>query len=111
MSAASKGRPARQVRSSKRLAPEDIKGIVEELDEWSKPKITWAAVVVRVAALLKPRRFSRQALEGQDDIYAAYAKAKKRLRDGVPPKKRKPLAERLAALEAENVMLRAANDL
>lgn len=111
LSVAIKGRPARQIRSRKRLAPEDIEAIVKDLDEWSKPKITWSAVVVRVEALLKRRRFSRQALEGQDDIYAAYARAKKRLRDGVVPSKRKPLAERLAAVQAENRKLRAENDV
>ena len=111
MSAAIENRPGRLFRSSRRLAAEDIQDIVKDLDDWSKPKITWSAVVVRVEALLKRRRFSRQALQAQDDIYAAYAEAKKRLRDGVPPQKRKPLAERLAALQEENRRLLAENDL
>ena len=86
-----------------RLTPQDIDRIVGELRDWSKPKITWDAVVARVEELLKPRRFSRQALQAhEEDIYPAYAKAKQRLRNGLPPEKRKPLPERIAALDREN---------
>lgn len=104
-------RGAARVRSRKRLSDEDIKEIADDLKDWSKSRITWGAVVLRVEALLKGRRFSRQALEAQDDIYAAYTETKIRLRDGVPSRKRKPLAERLAALEVENRELRAQNDV
>ena len=109
MTAAIKSGPAR-IRSGKRLAPEDIEEIIKDLNGWSKPKISWDAVVVRVEALLKGRRFSRQALEARDEIHAAYDEARKRLRNGVPPRKRKPLAERLAVLQEENRKLRAEND-
>jgi hypothetical protein len=82
---------------------------VEELRDWSKPKITWKAVVIQVEALLK-KRFSRQALESHPEIYRAYREAKKRLSKGLPPAKRKPLAERIAALQAENRELRDRNN-
>lgn len=110
MSGATGGRARRHFRSSKRLTDDDVKLITSDLENWPKPKITWSAVVVRVAALLKPRRFSRQALEANPDIHGAYLGVKKRLRDGLPSAKRKPLAERLAELQEENRTLRAAND-
>ncbi|WP_445220041.1 hypothetical protein ACKWRH_07935 [Bradyrhizobium sp. Pa8] len=43
-------------------------------------------------------------------IYRAYVQAKKRLRDGLPPAKRKPLAERITALQDENRKLRQENE-
>jgi hypothetical protein len=101
---------ARRVRPGDRLAKDDVDRIVAELEGWSKPKITWRAVVLRVGAALKGRRFSRQALENHDEIYRAYAGAKQRLRKGLPPAKRKPVAERIAALQDANRGLRAEND-
>jgi hypothetical protein len=99
----------RQFRSGNRLSREAIVDIEDELTNWSKPKITWNAVVTRVAALIG-KRFSRQALESHPEIYGAYVDAKKRLRNGLPPAKRKPLAERVTALQAENKRLREEND-
>jgi hypothetical protein len=83
---------------------------VAELEGWSKSKITWRAVVLQVGAALKGRRFSRQALESHDKIYRAYAEAKRRLRKGLLPAKRKPATERIAALRDSNCGLRAEND-
>jgi hypothetical protein len=103
--------PVRRVRTGDRLQPNDIGRIVADLKDWSKPKITWNMVVSAVEGLLKPRRFSRQALQAHPEIYRAYAKAKRRLRNGLPLEKRKPLAERIAAREAENRRLRAENDV
>jgi hypothetical protein len=100
--------PARQFRSDNRLSRAEIADIENDLRQWSKPKITWNAVVTRVEALVG-RRFSRQALEAHPAIYRAYVDAKKRLRNGLPPAKRKPLAERVAALQAENEELREQN--
>jgi hypothetical protein len=102
--------PVRRVRAGDRLAKEDIDRIVAELEGWSKPKITWMAVVSRAEAVLEGRRFSRQALESHDEIYRAYAEAKRRLRKGLSPAKRKPVAERIAALRDANLGLRAEND-
>jgi hypothetical protein len=110
MSVAINHGPVRRVRAGNRLATEDINRIVAELAGWSKPKITWTAVVSKVEAVLKGRRFSRQALYANDDIYRAYAEAKRRLRKGLPPAKRKPVAERIAALQDANRRLRAEND-
>ena len=62
--------------SGDRLKPNDIDRIVAELKSWSKPKVTWNVVVAAVADRLKPRRFSRQALQDKPEIYRAYAKAK-----------------------------------
>jgi hypothetical protein len=103
--------PVRRVRTGDRLAKDDVDRIVAELEGWSKPKITWRAVVLRVGAALKGRRFSRQALENHDEIYRAYAEAKRRLRKGLPPAKRKPVAERIAALQDANRRLRVENDV
>ena len=103
--------PFRWVRAGDRLQDDDIDGIVAELERWSKLKITWNMVVSAVEGLLRPRRFSRQALQAHPEIYRAYKKAKQRLRNGLPPEKRKPLAERIAALQAENRRLRAENDV
>ena len=100
----------RQLRSGNRLSKDDIADIKGELRNWSKPKITWNAVVSRVAAKIG-RRFSRQALESRPEIYGAYVDARKRLRNGLPPAKRKPLAERVSALQAENKRLREENDV
>ena len=74
------------------------------------PQITWRAVVLQAGAALKGRRFSRQALESHDKIYRAYAEAKRRLRKGLLPAKRKPAAGRIAALRDSNRGLRAEND-
>jgi hypothetical protein len=101
--------PVRRVRSGDRLSARDIAGIEADLRQWSKPKITWKAVVSRVEALIG-RRFSRQALESHPAIYRAYVRAKGELRDGLPPAKRKPLAERIATLQDENRELRQEND-
>lgn len=38
-----------------------------------------------------------------------YREAKERCRDGRPPEKRKPLADRIATLQGENLRLRAEN--
>jgi hypothetical protein len=54
------------------------------------------------------RRFSRQALQPRPAIYRAYVETKKRLRQGLPMAKRRPLAERIAALQGENSKLREA---
>jgi hypothetical protein len=96
--------------SGDRLKPNDIDRIVAELKSWSKPKVTWNVVVAAVADRLKPRRFSRQALQDKPEIYRAYAKAKERARNGLPPEKRKPLGKRIAVLEDENRRLRAENE-
>ncbi|MGY3505196.1 hypothetical protein [Bradyrhizobium sp. USDA 4471] len=97
-------------RSGDRLSNEDIAAIVADLRDWSRPKITWHAVVSRVQGLLR-RRFSRQALEAHPPIYRAYVEAKSRLRKGLPPAKRKPLAERIEALQAENKRLHQDNEV
>ncbi|MBP1097516.1 hypothetical protein [Bradyrhizobium diazoefficiens] len=110
MSLAVEHGPAARPRSAGRLSAGDIADIVADLRDWSKPKITWNAVVTRVQGLIG-RRFSRQSLEAQPAIYRAYAEAKKRLRKGLPLAKRKPLAERIAALQAENVRLRQENEV
>ncbi|MET3973025.1 hypothetical protein [Bradyrhizobium sp. S3.9.1] len=99
------GVPARGAR----LSAADVADIVADLREWSKPKITWNAVVTRVQGLIG-RRFSRQALESHPAIYRAYVETKKRLRSGLRPAKRKPLAERIEALQSENARLRQEND-
>lgn len=99
----------RQFRSGNRLSLEDIAYIEGELRNWSKPKITWNTVVSRVGMVIG-RRFSRQALEHNPAIYGAYVDAKERLRKGLAPSKRKPLAERIAVLQAENKRLREEND-
>ena len=39
-------------------------------------------------------------------IYRAYAKAKETGRNGLPPEKRKPLAERIVTLQSEDLRLR-----
>jgi hypothetical protein len=109
MSLATDHGPARRFRSGDRLSGLGIAAIEADLRQWSKPKITWNAVVSRVEALIG-RRFSRQALESHPAIYRAYVDTKKRLRDGLPPAKRKPLAERIATLQAENRKLRQENE-
>ncbi|MET4717151.1 hypothetical protein ABIF64_000688 [Bradyrhizobium japonicum] len=109
MSPASRSDPVRRL-TGDRLKEEDVDRIVAELKRWSAPKITWKMVVAAVAQdWLKPRRFSRQALEADPDIYRAYRKAKERCRNGRPPEKRKPLADRIATLQGENLRLRAEN--
>ncbi len=110
MSLATDLAPARRFRSASRLSGADIAAIESDLRQWSKPKITWNAVVSRVRALIG-RRFSRQALESHQAIYRAYVGAKKRLRAGLPPAKRKPLAERVAILQGENRKLRQENEV
>ncbi|WP_445220040.1 hypothetical protein ACKWRH_07930 [Bradyrhizobium sp. Pa8] len=62
MSLATDHGPVRRFRSGNRLSGTDITAIEADLRQWSKPKITWSAVVSRVEALIG-RRFSRQALE------------------------------------------------
>ena len=100
--------PVRPFRSGNRLSPRAIAEIENDLRQWSKPKITWKSVVSRVQALIG-KRFSRQALESHPAIYRAYTDAKTRLCQGLPPAKRKPLGERVAALQAENNELRQQN--
>ncbi|GAA0023113.1 hypothetical protein JOE51_004151 [Bradyrhizobium japonicum] len=109
MSSPSRSKPVQRL-TGDRLKEEDVDRIVAELKRWSGPKITWKMVVAAVAQdWLKQRRFSRQALEADPDIYRAYRKAKERCRDGRPPEKRKPLADRIATLQGENLRLRAEN--
>ncbi|MGX1167095.1 hypothetical protein AB7M16_003361 [Bradyrhizobium sp. USDA 372] len=87
-----------------------IPRIVTLLENWRRPKITWRAVVEHVETELG-FRFSRQALEAQEDILDAYHAAKDRLRKGgPPPARRRSEAERIAALEAQNRSLREEND-
>ncbi|TFW55930.1 hypothetical protein CT676_38005 [Bradyrhizobium sp. MOS001] len=110
MSLAVDSGPAVRPRSAGRLSAGDIAAIVADLKDWSRPKITWNAVVMRVQGLIG-RRFSRQSLEAQPAIYRAYAEAKRRLRMGLPPARRKPLAERIEALQVENKGLRQENEV
>jgi hypothetical protein len=110
MSLAREGGQVRRL-TGDRLKPADVQAIVAGLEGWRKPKITWSMVVSAVAEdWLNPRRFSRQALEAKPKICRAYHRTKERLRKGLPPEKRKPLTERVATLQSENVNLRAQND-
>ncbi|MBR0804343.1 hypothetical protein JQ636_12410 [Bradyrhizobium japonicum] len=102
--------PAARPRPAGRLSAKDIADIVADLKDWSRPKITWNAVVTRVEGLIG-RRFSRQSLEAQPAIYRAYAEAKQRVRKGLPPARRRPLAERIEALQAENERLSQENEV
>jgi hypothetical protein len=92
------------------LSKKNVDDIVMDLDRWSEPKVTWATVASRAKTVIS-RPISRQSLEANDRIYLAYKKAKDRLRKGLPLEKRKPLAERMEIVRAENDRLRAQNDV
>ena len=102
--------PARRFRSASRLSGADIAAIKSDLRQWSKPKITWNAVVSRVRALIG-RRFSRQASNRIKPFTGPMSGPRSGFAPGSLQAKRKPLAERVAILQGENRKLRQENEV
>lgn len=97
-------------RRSKNLDDEAIEKIVQILDVWDLPKLTWEVLIEKAFQTLRAR-YTRQALNNYARIKDAYVVQKKKLAsDGNRIDKNiTPDQQKIARLEAENARLKREN--
>lgn len=103
--------PAKPRHRAKNLNDQAIEQIIEILDGWSSPKLTWDLLIEQIMRRLRAE-YSRQALHKHTRIKEAFAARKKELA-GRDPKEREALTpeqQRIARLEAENERLKRENN-
>jgi hypothetical protein len=98
-------------RRARNLDDQAIEQIVEILDGWDSPKLTWKLFIEQIFLRLRTR-YTRQALNNYIRIKHSFAACKKVLagRNHEDPKEKTPEQQRIARLEAENERLRWENN-
>lgn len=88
-----------------------IEKIVEILDGWNSPKLTWELLIEQIFLRLRTR-YTRQTLNNHVRIKAAFVARKKALLRCDPKtfKVDSPQDQRIARLEAENMRLKRENN-
>lgn len=102
-------KPARK--RARNLDDKAIEQIVEILDGWNSPKLTWELLIEQVLLRLRAH-YTRQALNNYVRIKEAFS-ARKQALAGCGPKERKvesPDQQRIARLEAEIERLKRENN-
>lgn len=104
--------PAKPPRKRARnLDDQAIEQIVEILDGWASPKLTWELLIEQIFLRLRAR-YTRQALNNYVRVKDAFAARKKTLvgRDPKELKAESPDQQRIARLEAEIERLKRENN-
>lgn len=102
---------AKPYKRARNLDDKAIEQIVEMLDGWSSPKLTWELLIKQIMLRLRAE-YSRQALHNHTRIKEAFATRKQELagRDQRELKTLTPEHQRIARLEAENERLKRENN-
>jgi predicted GIY-YIG superfamily endonuclease len=102
---------AKQRKRARNLDDRAIQQIVEILDGWSSPKLTWELLIEKILLCLRAE-YTRQALHKHTRIKEAFAARKQELaeRDPKEVKALTPEQQRIARLEAENERLKRENN-
>ncbi len=103
--------PNKQRNRARNLDDKAIEQIVEILDGWSSPKLTWELLIEQILLHLRAS-YTRQTLHNHTRIKEAFAARKKELagRDPMELKALTPEYQRIARLEAENERLKRENN-
>ncbi|MNF42992.1 hypothetical protein D3C76_452200 [compost metagenome] len=96
---------------SRNLDDQSIERIVEILDGWSSPKLTWELLIEQILLRLRAK-YTRQALNNHMRIKETFVARKKAIRDPSALKliSQTPEQQRIARLEAENERLKRENN-
>ncbi|MFA7279289.1 MAG: hypothetical protein WC100_04285 [Sterolibacterium sp.] len=103
--------PAKPRNRARNLDDQAIEQIVEMLDGWSSPKLTWDLLIKQIMIRLRAE-YSRQALHNHTRIKEAFTARKNEL-SGRNPRELKALTpehQRITRLEVENERLKRENN-
>lgn len=103
--------PAKLRRRARNLDGWAIEQIVEMLDGWSSPRLTWELLIEQITLRLRAE-YTRQALYKHTRIKEAFAARKKELAESDPRELKAitPEQQRIVRLEAENERLKRENN-